>query len=169
MKSALIILSDLWGVQHSEWIKYYYEELKDEFEVNFLDSRALAGIDPDLDSEKSIHEQFIAKGIDVAVYRLMELSPVGSTIIGFSIGGLIAWKAALEGLPVKKLIAVSSTRLRYENRKPPVDINLFYGDGDQYKPEKKWFEQMSLNPQMLQGGHDIYKKAELVKMITEAV
>ena len=169
MKSTLIILSDLWGFQNADWVKYYFEELDSRYQINLLDVRELGEIDPKLDSEESIHQEFIDKGIDKAVDKLLEGRFSNTTIIAFSIGGLIGWKAALQGLRLKKLISISSTRLRYEVQKPPIDLELFYGNDDPYKPEKEWFEKMKVNPHFLKGSHAIYKKQRYIKTFTGSI
>ncbi|MEM8895574.1 MAG: hypothetical protein AAGC88_13415, partial [Bacteroidota bacterium] len=69
-KPQLIIISDLWGFQNANWIKYYQEALNEKYSITLFDSRELAGIDPKLDEEKAIHEQFINGGIQRAVEKL---------------------------------------------------------------------------------------------------
>jgi len=96
VKPKLAILSDLWGTRNCEWVQYYQETLGVRYEVQFLDSRELAGIHLDLDSEQAIHQQFVQGGIDIAVNTLLKNSFDGGVMLGFSIGGLIAWKG-LEG------------------------------------------------------------------------
>jgi len=78
-------------------------------------------------------------------------------VLAFSIGGTITWKAALKGLRVKSMYAVSATRLRYELNKPTCDINLIYGEEDFFKPSIGWFEKMNLSYSILNNvGHDLY-------------
>ena len=54
-------------------------------------------------------------GIEIAVQTLLNKEKGEIKILAFSVGGTIAWKAALKGLKVSDLVAVSSNRLRYEN------------------------------------------------------
>jgi len=42
MKRQLIILSDLWGFQKSEWIKYYTELLEPHFNIIILYIRLMS-------------------------------------------------------------------------------------------------------------------------------
>ena len=44
-KQRLILISDLWGKEDSEWITYYTSILSQHFEVNYYDSCDLGNID----------------------------------------------------------------------------------------------------------------------------
>ncbi|MEO8237445.1 MAG: alpha/beta hydrolase [Flavobacterium sp.] len=115
-KPRLLILSDLFGGKNPEWVNYYVEKLKSKFEIQYYDVLELGDIDTIDSGEVNIHNQFLNGGIDKAVEVLLHQEKEKVTILGFSIGGTIAWKAALKGLKVSHLIAVSSTRLRFETR-----------------------------------------------------
>ena len=154
---TLIILSDLWGFEEAPWLKLYRAKLEKNYEIHWLDSRRLAGIDQGLETEDEIHQQFVDSGIDRAVEVLKNHPVKYASVIGFSVGGLIAWKAALVGSKFKSLIAISSTRLRKEIQKPFIPISLFYGEEDSNRPTPQWFEHMNLTPYILAGGHDIYQ------------
>ncbi|MCY1513938.1 hypothetical protein D9M68_484620 [compost metagenome] len=92
------------------------------------------------------------------------------SIIGFSIGGLIAWKATLSGLNAKYICAISSTRLRYESQKPSAQIDLFFAENDSFIPKEKWFQSMTLNPNIIeQETHEFYKKQEFAKLICDKI
>ncbi len=132
-----------------------------------LDARLLAGIDHKLKEEQTIHIQFVNGGIDRAVEKLLQLEHLEVSCVGFSVGGLIAWKAALQGLNIKQLISISATRLRYETQKPSTDIQLFFGDQDPYRPTQEWLEAMDVNYQLLAGGHEIYKESGFIKDFIE--
>jgi hypothetical protein len=45
MKPRLIILSDLWGKEKSEWVKGYIEILESEFDIKFYDCCELGEVD----------------------------------------------------------------------------------------------------------------------------
>ncbi len=45
MKSRLILLSNLWGIQRSEWIKYYVDVLSSDYDIKYYDSCELAEIE----------------------------------------------------------------------------------------------------------------------------
>lgn len=158
----LIVLSDLWGVQKSNWIEIYTTILKVHFEVKYYDCCELGELDLTDYSEGNIHQQFINGGIDKAVENLIKKENESISVLGFSIGGSIAWKAACQGLKVNDLTAVSSTRLRNESIKPNSSIKLFYGDKDPFKPQKDWFDHFQLNPKIYEHeNHDFYMKQEI--------
>lgn len=141
----LIVLSDLWGRRKSDWYVHYQSLLDSHFEIVYYDCCELANIDLSDFSEEKIHQQFTNGGVDRAVKALLDIEKDEVFVLGFSVGGLIAWKAALEGLMVNNLFAVSSTRLRYEVDQPSCDISLFYGEHDKFKPTPEWFAQQKLD------------------------
>lgn len=106
MKPRLLILSDLFGGKDPEWVKIYTDLLKSKFEIQYYDVVELANIDSDNFIESEIHNQFLNGGIDKAVQNLLQLETEKVIILGFSIGGTIAWNASLKGLNVTHLFAV---------------------------------------------------------------
>ncbi|MFV8355857.1 alpha/beta hydrolase [Flavobacterium sp. XS1P32] len=149
----LIILSDIWGKRKSDWINYYVTILENHFEVVFYDCCELAKIDLSEYFEDSIHQQFTNGGVKIAVKALLDKEKKIVNVLGFSIGGFIAWKAILDGLNVESLTAISSTRLRYEDKRPDCVINLFYAENDKYKPIDNWFRELNIEI-------NIYKEEE---------
>lgn len=163
MKKEIIILTDIWGMADSEWLDQYVGSLGQHYLVRILDAQKLGGIEGAGLSEKSIHEQFVHGGIDRAVQQLLDRSAGVFAVLGFSIGGLIAWKACLQGFQVEHLLAISSTRLRYEKEKPDCNICLIYGSEDQFKPDENWFKNFEIQPVFIEGhGHEVYKNSEIV-------
>ncbi len=140
----LIVLSDLWGKGKSNWFVEYEKILKKHFDICFYDCCELAEIDLYDLSEEKIHFQFINGGIERAVKALLDKEKGKIDLLGFSIGGLIAWKATVDGLKVGHLSAISATRLRFEEKKPKCSINLFYGENDKYKPSEEWFRKFNI-------------------------
>jgi hypothetical protein len=158
MKKRLIILSDLWGKSSSNWESLYINKLNNDFEIQYYDCCELGNIDKTVYSENHLHQQFINNGIDVAVKKLLALEKEAVSVLAFSIGGTIAWKATLEGLCVNTIVALSATRLRYENEKPNCTIQLLYGANDSFRPTEKWFEEMNISPQILTNKtHNFYQ------------
>lgn len=158
MKKRLIILSDLWGKSSSNWESLYINKLNIDFDLQYYDCCELGNIDKTVYLENNLHQQFINHGIDIAVKKLLALEKEEVSVLAFSIGGTIAWKAALEGLCVNKLIALSATRLRYENKKPNCNIQLIYGSNDSFRPTEKWFKNRCISPQILTNKtHDFYQ------------
>ncbi|MGF1923761.1 MAG: alpha/beta hydrolase [Bacteroidia bacterium] len=140
----LIILSDLWGKGRSDWINNYVTILENHFEVIFYDCCELAEIDSVEYLEDKLHQQFTNGGIDRAVKAILDKEKGSIDVLGFSIGGLIAWKAILGGLNAESLTAISSTRLRYEDKRPECTINLFYAGNDKYIPIDDWFRKLNI-------------------------
>ncbi len=166
----LIILSDLWGTRKSTWINNYETLLRSHFNVVIYDSRELGEIDLRETSEHEIHKQFLDGGIDKAARSLLEKEENPTAILGFSIGGQIAWKALLSGLKTENLTAVSSTRLRFETQRPTCVTNLFYGENDDYKPEKDWFDSVAVKRQIFAGeSHDFYTKSNVANAICRTI
>jgi len=159
MKSRLIILSDLWGNEKSNWVSHYMNFLNPHFEIVFYDCCEIGNIDKSEYDQQSLHSQFIEHGIETAVEKLIALEPQKVNILAFSIGGTIAWKAGLKGLNINNLSAISSTRLRYETVKPDCNIELVYGEKDKFKPSVNWFETMGVNPEIIKNAkHEMYRE-----------
>lgn len=165
VKQRLIILSDLFGGKKPEWFTSYLEVLTSKFDIKYYDVLELGNIDTTNFNEKNIHSQFLNGGIDKAVQNLLNLEKEKITVLGFSIGGTIAWKASLKGLKVSQLIAVSSTRLRFETEAPDCVIKLYFGEKDSNMPDLHWFLDLKISNQILENeSHQLYldKKNTLV-------
>jgi len=170
MKPRLIILSDLWGKVRSDWVQYYQESLKTIFDFQYYDCCELVGINRTNLKEETIHSQFVEKGINIAVRKLIELEKEKVSILAFSIGGTIAWKAGLEGLKIESFHAISSTRLRYETNKPNCNIKLYYGNKDNFIPSSKWFENLDVTYEIIKDGdHLIYADEKFYRRVCEEI
>lgn len=163
-KPRLLLLSDLWGKEKSEWIIYYTSILENYFELKYYDCCDLGTINKSSYSEESLHHQFINGGIEKAVANLLQEEKEFISVLAFSIGGLIAWKAGLIGLKILNLYAISSTRLRYESEKPSGTIELFYGKNDIYKPSSTWFTKLELKENFFSNQeHELYKQKDFAE------
>ncbi|WP_198012016.1 alpha/beta hydrolase [Gillisia sp. CAL575] len=170
MKERLIILSDIWGFQKSEWINYYSDLLSSDYNIKYYDSCDLGEIEINSSNENIRHQQFINSGIEIAVKKLIEFEKKECNILAFSIGGTIAWKAALNGLKTKSIYAVSSTRLRYETEKPDCKIKLIFGEKDDFKPTPEWLEKLHLTNEIIENGtHQIYTEKKHSIKICESM
>ncbi len=98
----------------------------------------LMDLDLSDNSKNCIHAQFVNGGIKRAARKLCRKEKQAVNVMAFSVGGVIAWKAALQVLPVKRLYAISATRLRYETKKPDCKCTLYFGEEDGYKPTVNW-------------------------------
>ncbi|MFT4754281.1 MAG: hypothetical protein ACI9GM_000626 [Salibacteraceae bacterium] len=165
----LILLSDISGLKNTKWISAYVEILSSEFEVITYCSLTLAGISPDQTKEE-IHQQFVNGGFDKASEKLVKLQSGPATLLGFSLGGVIAWKAGILGLQIDNFYAVSSTRLREETRKPIGELKLIFGEDDIHKPDDAWYHEMEIIPKVLANqSHELYKKDEFIKQFASQV
>ena len=166
MKAPLLILTDLWGIDNSIWINHYLRLLEDTFEIQVLDSPRLGGIDPAGFQETEIHQKMVHRGIDNAVNRLASSNTLNPIILAFSVGGVIAWKAALQGFHIDTLFAISATRLRYEQIKPKCQVKLYFGELDKFKPEPDWFEYLKIDNTIFSNAHhQCYTELNFVKEI----
>jgi hypothetical protein len=170
MKPRLIILSDLWGKEKSEWVSDYIQLLKDKFGIQYYDCCELGEIDKVNYTEENLHRQFVNGGIENAVANLLKTEKNQIDILAFSIGGTIAWKSALKGLNVRRLFAVSSTRLRYEEKIPNGAIKLYYGENDSNKPSNNWFEKHSIDFQIIKNKeHEFYTEIDCTTLICDEI
>lgn len=169
-KPRIVLLSDLWGTQNSDWVRYYTAILEQHFDTQFYDCCELGNVDKSNHSQENRHNQFLQGGIERAVEILLQIETETVDVLGLSIGGTIAWKACLSGLKVENLYAISSTRLRYETQKPMVKINLFYGENDENKPQNNWFELMEIPMKLFKNqAHEMYKKQEIAEEICQTI
>lgn len=169
-KPKLIILSDLWGREKSGWTDSYVERLQNNYSITCYDCCELGGIDKTSYTEPDLHHQFINGGIERAVINLLANEKEEVSVLAFSIGGVIAWKATLLGLKVKSLFAVSSTRLRYETEKPAGRIELYFGENDVHRPSIDWFRTMKISSHTLRNeSHELYRKLEYAQMLSEDI
>ncbi|HEY9168994.1 MAG TPA: alpha/beta hydrolase [Lutibacter sp.] len=169
-KQRLIILSDIWGKGKSDWSTYYTSILEDYYEVKYYDSCVLGDIDKSEYSEEKLHNQFVDGGITKAVKNMLKEEKENSIVLGFSIGGYIAWKACNSGLKTQRLIVISSTRLRFETQKPLDAIELIYGEEDANKPDNNWFRKLGLKAKIYKNeDHELYKKKEIAEKICKMI
>lgn len=158
-KPRLLILSDLFGGENPEWINYYTKIVESKFDIQYYDVLKLGEIDTSDFNEKNIHKQFLETGIDKAVENLLNLEKEKVTVLGFSIGGTIAWKASLKGLNISQLITVSSTRLRFETEIPNCKIKLYFGGRDLNIPDLEWFMDLKISNRIFESeDHQLYLK-----------
>lgn len=170
MKPRLIILSDLFGKERSSWIASYVELLSPNFDIQYYDCCELGGIDKTIYTKENLHNQFVNGGIERAVDALLKKENKEVTVLAFSIGGTIAWKAALKDLKVESLVAISSTRLRYETQVPNCKVKLYFGKEDIYKPDLSWFANYQIVPEINKNkGHLMYVEKDFIHLVCDAI
>lgn len=167
-KQQLIILSDIFGCSNESWMDQYLVRLSPYFHVTLFDSRKLAGIEPD--QLEAVHKAFATGGIDRAARELEKSKDEEiQIVIGFSVGGTVAWKYALNN-PEVSLHLISATRLRYETNKPSSEITLYFGRNEENGPMAEWFETMNLNPIVVENeSHECYKSERVIERVCRRV
>ncbi|NOU58684.1 alpha/beta hydrolase [Marinifilum caeruleilacunae] len=170
MKERLIIISDLWGKEKSQWLNHYTQILETKFDLAFYDSCEIGEVDKSNYTQGDLHKQFVSGGIEKAVEKLIELEKSPVHILAFSVGGVIAWKFGLRTNNVKSLKCVSSTRLRKETKRPNGKIKLYFGENDEHRPKSEWIENMKLESKLIEGkGHQVYIEADFAQMVCERI
>lgn len=163
MAEKLVIISDMWGARKGLWITSYLGYLQQYFDITYHDSQQLANLDVQVKSAENLHHAFVEGGIDTAVAHLMKKENKPAHYLGFSTGGTIAWKAGLQGLPMKSLYTVSSTRLRAETHKPDCPTVALFGDNDVYRPKADWYTNVGIKPEIFTGfGHEMYTDEKII-------
>ena len=166
MAEKLVVISDMWGAKKGLWVTSYLGYLQQYFNITYYDSRQLANIELTINSEKNLHDALINGGIDTAVAHLLKKEKEPCHYLAFSTGGTIAWKANLEGLPMKSLYSVSATRIRLENKKPSIPTTLVYGDKDTNRPSDHWFKKLFLEKELIsEFGHELYSDEIVIKKV----
>ncbi len=166
MAERLVVLSDMWGVKKGLWITSYLGYLQQYYNIVFYDIQQLSNIDLTIQSKENLHSAFVEGGIDTAVAHLLKKEKTSSHYLAFSTGGTIAWKAALKGLPMKSLYAVSATRVRKENLKPECPTTLLYGGNDKFRPNEEWSEKVNKELSVVPNfGHEFYSDEKIISKI----
>ena len=72
--------------------------------------------------------------MEIAVDKPIELEKHQVHILSFSIGGTIALNFGLTSENINSLDCISSKRLRNETELPEGNLELYFGENDEYKP-----------------------------------
>ncbi len=156
----------MWGARNGLWITTYLGYLQQYFDITYYDSQELANIDVPVKSENNLHRAFVEGGIDTAALHLLKKEEEPAHYLGFSMGGTIAWKAGLMGLPMKSIYTVSSTRIRAEENQPECDITAIFGDNDIYRPKADWYKKHELKSDIVKGfGHTMYTDEKVIDKV----
>lgn len=163
----LVVLSDMWGPKKGMWITSYLAYLQQYYEIEYYDIQQLANVDLLKQTEKNIHTAFVEGGIDTAVSHLLKKETKPAHYLAFSMGGSIAWKANLKGLPMKSLYAVSATRVRKEVERVDGDVKMLFGSKDLYRPSAKWSETIGVDLEVVDSyGHEMYSDSEIIRKVS---
>lgn len=168
MAERLVVISDMWGTKKGLWITSYLGYLQQHYDIVFYDCQELANINLTIETEENLHKEFVNSGIDTAAAHLLKRESKPSHYLAFSTGGTVAYKAALMGLPIKSLYAISPTRIRLENNKPNCSIKLLFGSNDEFRPSKEWEEKIGLPMTLANGfGHELYSDEKIIKEVCQ--
>ncbi|WP_158975615.1 hypothetical protein [Cellulophaga sp. L1A9] len=166
MTERLVIISDMWGTKKGQWITSYLGYLQQHFDIVFYDCQELANINLTVETQETLHSEFVNGGIETAVAHLVKREKISSYYLAFSTGGTIVYKAGLKGLPIKSLYAISPTRVRLEKEKPIFPFQLLFGSNDSFKPSDEWFEAMKISKTEASGfGHELYSDEKIIKQV----
>ncbi|MEP0212853.1 MAG: hypothetical protein ABJD66_06550 [Cellulophaga sp.] len=162
----LVVLSDMWGPKKGMWITSYLAYLQQYYEIEYYDIQQLANVDLLKQTEKNIHTAFVEGGVDTAVSHLLKKETKPAHYLAFSMGGSIAWKANLKGLPMKSLYAVSATRVRKEVERVDGDVKMLFGSKDLYRPSTKWSETIGVELEVVENfGHEMYSDSQVIQKV----
>jgi len=167
LKPTLLLISDILGNDQSQYLLTFESLLQSVFSVAKIDACYLGEIVNSNHIETN-HSAFVNDGgLSKAAKNLNAVYHDVDYIVGFSIGGTIAWQACLKKLNPKLLVCVSATRLRYEIEKPKCKTRLYFGNNDIYKPDHNWSLSHQVEIKIREGGHDIYKDDSFIETISE--
>jgi len=168
MASRLVVLSDMWGSKKGLWITSYLGYLQQYFDIVFYDCRQLAHLDVTVNTEENICKAFLEGGMETAVAHLLAKENTDSHYLTFCAGGTIAWNAALQGLPIKSLYAVSPMNLHLEDEKPPCPVTLLYGERQEQIPSKEWAYELETSMETIENfGHDLYTDEKIIQKVCQ--
>ncbi len=167
MAQRLVVVSDMWGSKKGLWITSYLGYLQQYFNIVFYDSRDLAQIDKNTACSEELYNSFLEGGLELAVSQLLGHETTESHYLTFCAGGTIAWKAAIKGLPVKSLYAVSPIDLDQQEEGPDCPVTLLYGELGSKIPSDEWVIQTKANIEVVPNfGHEMYSDEKIIRKVS---
>ena len=166
MAERLVVLSDMWGAKKGMWITSYLGYLQQYFDIVYYDSHQLSDLDITEYTPEKVCAAFNEGGMDTAIAQLLMKEQTPSHYLTFCAGGLIAWNAALKGLPIKSLYAVSPLELQNELDRPAIPITLLYGEYHDPIPSNKWADHMNIPIEVVpKFGRELYTDEKIIKKV----
>ena len=166
MAERLVVLSDMWGAKKGMWITSYLGYLQQYFDIVYYDSHQLSDLNINEYTPDKVCEALNGGGMDTAVAQILIKEKTPSHYLTFCAGGLIAWNAALKGLPMKSLYAVSPLKLQHELEKPEGPISLLYGEYHPDIPSDKWAAHMDIPIEVVpKFGRELYTDEKIIKKV----
>ena len=100
--------------------------------------------------------------------KLLRMEQEESHYLTFCAGGTIAWSAALRGLPMKSLLAVSPLWLHQQSETPHVPVKLMYGEYMDNRPSEAWAEQMGVQMEVVpRFGRELYSDEKIIQQVCQ--
>lgn len=163
MTERLVVLSDMLGSRQGLWITSYLGYLQQYFDIVYYDSQELAGLDLPVKTRENLCEALAEGGYETAVSHLLTKESIPSHYLAFCAGGSIAWRAALKGLPIKSLHAISPLWLEKEVERPDCPVTLIYGERHQERPDRSWSENLGV-PTVVEPnfGRELYTDEKII-------
>ena len=167
MAERLVVLSDIWGAKKGMWITSYLGYLQQYFDIVYYDSQQLADIDIVNYSPEEVIEALEQGGLDTAIAQLRIKESEPSHYLTFCCGGLIAWKAALNELPMKSLYAISPLNIHFETERPNIPVTLLYGEYQKDRPSQEWADLMEVPIEVVpKFGRELYTDEKIIGKVS---
>ena len=167
MAERLVVLSDMWGAKKGLWITSYLGYLQQYFDIVFYDSLQLSDISLSDYTPENVCEAFSKGGMNIALTQLLSKESEESHYLTFCAGGTIAWNAALRGLPMKSLTAISPLSLHMQTEKPECKVNLLFGEYHRDKPTAKWASELDVNMEVVPNfGRELYSDDKIIQKVS---
>lgn len=165
MAEKLVVVSDMWGTQKGLWITSYLGYLQQYFNIVFYDSREMAEIGSEPLTSEEVYTAFINGGKDRAVAQLLHQEQTKSHYLTFCAGGTITWQAALMGLPIKSLYAVSPIDLEDQVMGPDCPVTVLRGENDKII-DTDWAVRTGTKVENIPNfGHDMYSDEKIIQKV----
>ena len=170
MVKRLVILSDMWGAKKGMWITSYLRYLQPYFDIVYYDCRQLANIDVPINTPEYVYKAFSEGGMELAVNHLLKKETTPAHYLTFCAGGTIAYDAALRGLPMESLYAVSPIDLESFEETPACPITTIFGNDDSDIPDYLWADERSIKMQRIEKyGHELYSDDKIIAKICQDI
>jgi len=128
----------------------------------FVERVGLAELLGSSERGEDLYRRLLQGGFEAAAAKVLERFAQAEIGLGYSSGGAVLWRSVLRGLRLRRLVCISSTRLREEDpRAIPIPALTVFGESDASRPPASWGEGSELKRLLLRGAeHDFYVKKD---------
>ena len=156
----------MWGAKRGLWITSYLGYLQQYFEIVYYDSQELADIDVPIRTEENVCNAFVQGGYKTAVTQLLSRESEPSHYLTFCAGGTIAWRAALMGLPMKSLYAISPLWMHRQDQQPDAEVKLLFGEFQEHRPSPQWAAELGIPMEVVpKFGRTLYSDEKIIRKV----